>query len=163
MAQHLMGEGPLHDAAGHLIDPGYATREVRRYDRAAIAADPARIKEWDYYCVLDADFGLALTVADNGYVGFLGVSWMDLRGRSFVNHGAIDEEMFWDSNGEAIVVFSKVEPFIEELRANLGSERYLKNLETLIMRIPDAKELLASRREMMKRWMQARSEMSQSA
>ena len=92
MAQHVMDEGPLHDAAGHLIDPGYATREVRRYDRAAIAADPARIKEWDYYCVLDGDFGLALTVADNGYVGFLGVSWMDLRGRSFVNHGALVAE-----------------------------------------------------------------------
>ncbi len=92
MAQHVMDEGPLHDAAGHLIDPGYATREVRRYDRAAIAADPARVKEWDYYCVLDGDFGLALTVADNGYVGFLGVSWMDLRGRSFVNHGALVAE-----------------------------------------------------------------------
>lgn len=78
---------------------------------------------------------------------------------SFVNHGAIDEEMFWDASGEAIVVFSKVEPFLEELRANLGSEKYLKNLETLIMRIPDAKDLLASRREMMKRWMQARNEM----
>jgi hypothetical protein len=89
MVQHVMGEGPLHDAAGHLIDPGYATREVRRYDRAAIGADPARIKEWDYYCILNSDFGLALTVADNGYAGFLGVSWMDLRGRSFVNHGAL--------------------------------------------------------------------------
>src|SRR5690606_16942766 len=61
MAQHVMGEGPLHDAAGHLTDPGYATREVRRYDRSLIAAHPARIKEWDYYCVLNADFGLALT------------------------------------------------------------------------------------------------------
>lgn len=82
---------------------------------------------------------------------------------SFVNHGAIDEEMFWDASGEAIIVFSKVEPFLEELRANLGSEKYLKNLETLIMKLPDAKEMLAARREMMKRWMQARSEMSQTA
>jgi len=92
MAQHVMGEGPLHDAAGHLLDPGYATREVRRYDRSRIAADPARIKEWDYYCILNADFGLALTVADNGYIGYLGVSWMDLRGRSFVNDGALIAE-----------------------------------------------------------------------
>jgi hypothetical protein len=51
-----------------------------------------RIKEWDYYCVLDGGFGLALTVADNGYAGFLGVSWMDLRGRRFVNHGALIAE-----------------------------------------------------------------------
>ncbi|WP_242778724.1 DUF2804 domain-containing protein [Sphingopyxis sp. YF1] len=92
MTQHVMGEGALHDGAGRLIDPGYATREVRRYDRAAIAAEPVRIKEWDYYCILDADFGLALTVADNAYAGFLGVSWMDLRGKGFVNHGVLIPE-----------------------------------------------------------------------
>ena len=39
---------------------------------------------------------------------------------SFVNHGAIDEEMFTEITGEHIVVFSKIEPFLEELRENLG-------------------------------------------
>lgn len=76
---------------------------------------------------------------------------------SFVNHGAIDEEMFAEITGEHIVVFSKIEPFIEELRATMGPN-YLKNLETLIMKQPDAKEMLAARREMMKRWMTARAE-----
>ena len=76
---------------------------------------------------------------------------------SFVNHGAIDEEMFADSVGEHIVVFSKIEPFIDELRQTFGT-RYMKNLETLIMKQPDAKEMLAARREMMKRWMLARAD-----
>ena len=76
---------------------------------------------------------------------------------SFVNHGAIDEEMFTEITGEHIVIFSKIEPFLEELRANLGPN-YLKNLEKLIMKEPDAKEMLAARRELMKRWMQARTE-----
>ena len=79
---------------------------------------------------------------------------------SFVNHGAIDEEMFAEITGEHIVVFSKIEPFIEELRATMGPN-YLKNLETLIMKQPDAKEMLAARREMMKRWMTARAEAAQ--
>lgn len=79
---------------------------------------------------------------------------------SFVNHGAIDEEMFADVHGEHIVVFSKIEPFLEELRAILGLN-YLKNLETLIMKQPDAKEMLAARNEMMKRWMTARAETPQ--
>lgn len=79
---------------------------------------------------------------------------------SFVNHGAIDEEMFADVHGEHIVVFSKIEPFLEELRAILGLN-YLKNLETLIMKQPDAKEMLAARNEMMKRWMTARAEAAQ--
>ena len=35
---------------------------------------------------------------------------------SFVNPGALDEQMFLDANGECLVVFAKIEPFIEELR-----------------------------------------------
>jgi hypothetical protein len=82
---------------------------------------------------------------------------------SFVNHGAIDEEMFSDAHGEHFVVFSKVEPFLPELRETVGNPKMLENLEKLIMRQPDARERLAKTRESMKRWMQARSEMSQSA
>lgn len=79
---------------------------------------------------------------------------------SFVNHGAIDEEMFLETSGESVLVFSKIEPFIEEVRQIMGSPNYLKNLETLVMKMPDAKQLLASRREMMKRMMQMRAEMA---
>jgi hypothetical protein len=79
---------------------------------------------------------------------------------SFVNHGAIDEEMFLETSGEAVLVFSKIEPFVEEVRQIMGSPNYLKNLETLIMKIPDAKQLLASRREMMQRMVQMRAEMT---
>ena len=33
---------------------------------------------------------------------------------SFVNHSAIDDEMFAEANGEHIVVFAKIEPFLAE-------------------------------------------------
>jgi len=82
---------------------------------------------------------------------------------SLVNHGAIDEEMFADAHNEHFVVFSKIEPFLAELRETMGNPNMLGNLEKLIMRQPDAKERLAKTRETMKRWMQARSEMSKSA
>lgn len=82
---------------------------------------------------------------------------------SFVNHGAIDEEMFNESGGEHFVVFAKIEPFLAELRETMGNPNMFGNLEKLIMRQPDAKERLAKSREMMKRWMQARAEMSKSA
>jgi hypothetical protein len=81
---------------------------------------------------------------------------------SFVNHGAVDEEMFAEITGEHVIVFSKIEPFLEEMRQTLGTN-YLKNLEKLIMKQPDAKEMLAARREMMKRWMQARAEAAKKA
>ena len=72
-----------------VVERGWAASEVRRYDRGAIGVphDDTAIKEWDYYAILSPDFGLALTVADNGHMGFLGASWMDFRTGSFVNGG----------------------------------------------------------------------------
>lgn len=87
--QHRMGKGELLDAKGRLIEPGWATAEVRRYDRRAIRAGAWRIKEWDYYCLTTDAYALALTVADNGYLGFLGVSWIDLVAGTAINHGAV--------------------------------------------------------------------------
>jgi len=82
---------------------------------------------------------------------------------SFVNHGAIDEEMFTDANGEHFVYFAKIEPFLPELREMMGNPNMFGNLEKLVMRQPDAKERLAKSRESMKRMMKAREEMWQSA
>ncbi|MBA3334724.1 MAG: hypothetical protein WKF90_10215 [Pyrinomonadaceae bacterium] len=82
---------------------------------------------------------------------------------SFVNHGAIEEEMFTDANAEHFVVFAKIEPFLPELRETFGNPNMLANLEKLVMRQPNAKERLAKSRESMKSVMKARAEMSQSA
>ena len=61
--QHLLSDGPLLDGNGNLADAGYAYSLVRKYDRKAIAASKMRIKEWDYYYVGNAKYGIALTVA----------------------------------------------------------------------------------------------------
>lgn len=82
---------------------------------------------------------------------------------SFVNHGAIDGEMFGDVSGERVVVFAKIEPFLEDLRGMMSSPKYLHNLEKNVMKIDNVKEVLASRREMMKRMMQARLEAAKAA
>ncbi len=82
---------------------------------------------------------------------------------SFVNHGAIDEEMFADAHSEHFVVFSKIEPFLSELRETTGRLTMWENLEKLIMRQPNAKERLAKTREMTKRYMEARKEMTKNA
>ena len=66
---------------------------------------------------------------------------------SFVNNGAIDEQMFTDANGEQIVVFAKIEPFIKEYRQRAGFPHYLQNLEKLLMRAPGMAERLAATRE----------------
>ena len=70
---------------------------------------------------------------------------------SFVSHGAIDVQMFHDANGEHIAVFSKIEPFLADLRTLNGTPGYLRHLESLVMSIPDAHERLRSTRERLKR------------
>jgi hypothetical protein len=46
---------------------------------------------------------------------------------TLVNHGAIDEEMFNEANGEQMVVFAKIEPFLAELRTRFESPQMLAN------------------------------------
>jgi len=66
---------------------------------------------------------------------------------SFVLHGAIDEAMFTDSNGEHLVVFAKIEPYLDAYRSKTGNPAYLASLEKVVLKIPNAKERLAALRE----------------
>ena len=76
--QFRMTDGPLLDAQGQLIEKGYQTRLRRAYDRRAIRAGALRIKEWDYYCVTSGSKVLALTIADNSYMGLDSISLLDV-------------------------------------------------------------------------------------
>jgi hypothetical protein len=51
---------------------------------------------------------------------------------SFVVSGAIDATIFNDSNGEHIITFAKVEPFLADLRGMMGPTM-LKNLEQVCL------------------------------
>ena len=77
---------------------------------------------------------------------------------SLVLNGAIDEKMFNDANGEHVVVFAKLEPFLNEYRALTGNPTYLGHLETLVMKVPDAKQRLAYVRERFRRMAAPRSQ-----
>jgi hypothetical protein len=79
---------------------------------------------------------------------------------SFVNHGAIDEEMFNDISAEAVMVFSRIQPFLDELREMTKRPNMLGNLEKVVMRRPNAKEMLDTQRELMKMYLEARAEMN---
>ncbi|MCF7807050.1 MAG: DUF2804 domain-containing protein [Candidatus Marinimicrobia bacterium] len=76
--QHRITEpGPLHAADGSLREPGWATKLLLEYDRARIKASKFLIKEWDYYAILTDEYGIAITVADNAYLGFVAVTVFD--------------------------------------------------------------------------------------
>lgn len=69
----------LLDENGVLTEPGYATELLFDYDRKDIKASKLRIKEWDYYLITNKDFAVALTIADNGYMGLLSASIIDYK------------------------------------------------------------------------------------
>lgn len=74
---------------------------------------------------------------------------------SFVNNGGIDEKMFLDANTEHIAVYSKLEPFVAEIREVFGETNYMVNLEQLVMKVPHAKEIMAARRKLFAQWAKA--------
>lgn len=69
---------------------------------------------------------------------------------SFVNHGAIDAEMFNDTAGEHIMVFAKFEPFLDELREKFEEPRAFKHLEKVILDMPDGAQKVRKTQEWMK-------------
>jgi hypothetical protein len=73
---------------------------------------------------------------------------------SFVNHGGIDEKLFMEGNTEHLVVFAKLQPFLNEVREAIGEPDYLSNLERLVMRLPDIERKLENRRRLLERWAQ---------
>lgn len=75
--QHELSQGPLLDERGNLAEAGYAFSLVKEYDRKKIKGLKSRIKEWDYYYIGDKNYGIALTIDDNSYMGLVSVSVLD--------------------------------------------------------------------------------------
>ena len=70
---------------------------------------------------------------------------------SFVNHGAIDADMFNDANGEHMFVYAKLEPFLPALREEMGNPNFLGNLEKVVKDCPDHEVKLANIRDRMQK------------
>lgn len=69
---------------------------------------------------------------------------------AFVNHGAIDAEMFSDTAGEHIVIYAKIQPFLEEFRQKINNPKAFGNLEKVILDMPDGRERVERAQAMLK-------------
>lgn len=69
----------LLDAKGNIAEAGYAKSLIWKYNRNQIKAPKFRIKEWDYYLVLNEDFACAFTISDLGYIGMQSVSLLNFK------------------------------------------------------------------------------------
>jgi len=77
MQKEITTPGELLDEKGNLAQRGWMKDVLLRYDRTRIRAPRFAIKEWDYYCILGGNAGIALTIADNGYLGLGSVTLFD--------------------------------------------------------------------------------------
>jgi hypothetical protein len=82
---------------------------------------------------------------------------------SLVNNGGVDEKLFLDANTEHLVVFAKLQPFIEEIRQTIGEPDYLEHLERLVMKVPNIEKKLDNRRRLLKSWARTTTESESAA
>ena len=76
MQHEITKEIPLLDEQGNLTEAGYAKRLLPVYNRKNVKGGFARLKEWDYYYIGNDRFGVALTIADNSYMGLTSISFL---------------------------------------------------------------------------------------
>lgn len=69
----------LLDCNGAIAERGWSKKQFQIYDRSDIKAAAFRIKEWDYYLVLNKDYAVAFTLSDDGYIGLQSVSLLDFK------------------------------------------------------------------------------------
>ena len=94
--EHKLTEGPLLNEEGNLSEAGYAFGLIKEYNRKAIKGLKGRIKEWDYYFISDGEYGIALTIDDNSYMGLVSVSVLDFNNKTEVTKSYIK----WFTYGE---------------------------------------------------------------
>jgi hypothetical protein len=93
-----------------------------------------------------ADVSAALFGEQGSYLRMVWSYW-DMAA-ALVNHGAISNELFNDTNGEHIGVFLKLEPILSEARAAVGPQ-LLANVEKLIDATPDGRAKVQAMRARM--------------
>jgi hypothetical protein len=81
MEREIREERELLDERGHITEEGYARLPYWRYRREKVRAPRWRIKEWDYYAVIDQEreAGITITASDLGYAGLFALCFIDIR------------------------------------------------------------------------------------
>jgi hypothetical protein len=98
----------------------------------------------------------ALMSEQSGYYRMV-ISYWDMAA-ALVNNGAIDEQLFNETNGEHLFVYAKIAPVIEDVRTMLGAPDFLRNLEAVVKRMPNVEERITALRERMKKFAELRAE-----
>jgi hypothetical protein len=77
----------LLDENGALIQSGWSTRPLLRYNRECVAAGWHRLKEWDSYQIVHPEYTFGLIISDVGYFGTIRFEWIDFKKRHKLTGG----------------------------------------------------------------------------
>lgn len=77
---------------------------------------------------LDEAMRIAPMATEAGASYMMVVSYWDLA-CSYLNHGLLHEDLFFESNGEFFFVWERVKPTIQEGRQRFSNPMYLENIE----------------------------------
>jgi hypothetical protein len=69
---------------------------------------------------------------------------------SLVSSGAIDPYAFLAAHGEIFATFSKLHPYLAEMRALTGEPDLCRHIESAVMSDPNAEAILSRRRDVMR-------------
>lgn len=83
-----------------------------------------------------------------GYLRMVASYW-DMAA-AFVNHGAIDADLFNETAGEHIIVFAKIQPHLAALREMWQNPTAFQHLEKVVTGTPEGAERLAKTQEWLK-------------
>ncbi len=86
MQNEITSPMELLDEKGFLTEDGWARRPLWRYNRNKVNAPWHRIKEWDYYAIIDHsnNHGITFTISDLSYIALTAVCWLDFNRKDFV-------------------------------------------------------------------------------
>lgn len=82
---------------------------------------------------------------------------------SLVTSGAIDGDAFRAAHGEIVGAFSKIQPYLAELRTVADEPDICKHMEAVVMAVPDVEATLARRRKALREFKARSAEKSQPA
>ena len=68
---------------------------------------------------------------------------------SLIVHGTLNAALAQDTQGEMVFVYSRVQPFLKELRQKFDSPEFLQNVEKVMEGTPEARQRLAHQQKRM--------------
>lgn len=81
MQHEIIESKNLLDENNNIIEAGFCKKLLPIYNKKKDFLTRFKTKEWDYYYIGNDDYGLALTIADNGYMGLDSVSFLDFNNK----------------------------------------------------------------------------------